>query len=75
MKIGNFKDALFNVLNLLSKTEGSNLTLYLLETKILMVEIHLNLGSYYEALSLLNKIQTEVTEKTSSEVQITFFLV
>ena len=62
-KVGSFKDSLFEVLSLLSKTEKAKIHLVYLETKILMSNVHLAMGNHHECLRILNKIETEVLEK------------
>lgn len=44
-----------------------------LNSRLLLAEIHLEMGDYYEALTLLNEISTELISRCDSETVASFY--
>lgn len=75
MKSDSFQEALFQTLKILDKAEEWQMTILILETKLVLSEIHSCNSSYYEALKLLNSIEADVLSKCAPEVRANFYII
>lgn len=68
-------EALFQTLKIIEKAEEWQMSILILEAKILLSEIHLEMSSYYEALTLLNEIEAGILGKCNPEIKANFYII
>jgi len=73
-KSDSYHEALFQTLKIIDKTDEWQMSILSLEAKMLLSQIHMEMGSYYESLTLLNEIETSVLGKCNPEVKAQFYI-